>query len=121
MLYTDTHCVMALHSYTAIQRYATLYTIQLYSAIHYTTSTALQQSTPLWCHRGVPAQPEDAQSASLVCSAHARPLAFIFSSRIIDTTAPNTNFTLDVSVAQVGCVYTLFALSWGCAMNCAFQ
>ena len=47
----------------------------------------------------------------LVCSAHARPLAFMFSSRIIDTTAPNTNFTLDVSVAQVGCVYTLFALS----------
>ena len=38
-LYTDTHCVTALHSYTAIQRYI----IQLYSAIHYTTST-----TPLW-------------------------------------------------------------------------
>jgi hypothetical protein len=34
-LYTDTHCVTALHSYTAIQRYI----IQLYSAIHYTTST----------------------------------------------------------------------------------
>ena len=42
-LYTDTHCVTALHSYTAIQRYTALYTIQLYSAIHYTTST-----TPLW-------------------------------------------------------------------------
>ena len=42
-LYTDTHCVTALHSYTATQRYTALYIIQLYSAIHYTTST-----TPLW-------------------------------------------------------------------------
>ena len=42
-LYTDTHCVTALQSYTAIQRDTTLYSIQLYSAIHYTTST-----TPLW-------------------------------------------------------------------------
>ena len=40
-LYTDTHCVTALHSYTAtiqlysaIQRYTALYIIQLYSAIH---------------------------------------------------------------------------------------
>ena len=50
-------------------------------------------------------------SRPLVFGAHTRPLAFMFSSRIIDTTAPNTNFTFDVSVAQVGCVYTLFALS----------
>ena len=42
---------------------------------------------------------------------HAKPLAFMFASRTIEITAPNTNFTLDVSVAQVGCVYTLFALS----------
>ena len=105
-LYSYTALCNAIH-YTAIQRYTP------YNLYGFTT--------PLWCHRGVPAQPEDAQSASLVCSAHARPLAFMFSSRIIDTTAPNTNFTLDVSVAQVGCVYTLFALSWGCAMNCAFQ
>ena len=42
-LYTDTHCVTALHSYTAIQRYTALYTIQLYSAIHYTGYT-----TTLW-------------------------------------------------------------------------
>jgi hypothetical protein len=40
---SDTHCVTALHSYTAIQRYTALYIIQLYSAIHYTTST-----TALW-------------------------------------------------------------------------
>ena len=45
-LYTDTHCVTALQSYTAIQRDTTLYSIQLYSAIHYTTST-----TPLWWSR----------------------------------------------------------------------
>jgi len=38
-LYTDTRCVTALHSYTAQQRYTVLYIIQLYSAIHYTTST----------------------------------------------------------------------------------
>jgi hypothetical protein len=38
-LYTDTRCVTALHSYTAQQRYTALYIIQLYSAIHYTTST----------------------------------------------------------------------------------
>jgi hypothetical protein len=37
---SDTHCVKALHSYTATIQ---LYTIQLYSAIHYTTCT-----TPLW-------------------------------------------------------------------------
>ena len=36
-LYTDTHCVTALHSYTAIQRYTALY-----NAIHY---TAIQRYT----------------------------------------------------------------------------
>jgi hypothetical protein len=35
---SDTRCVTALHSYTAIQRYTALYIIQLHSAIHYTTS-----------------------------------------------------------------------------------
>ena len=44
-LYTDTRCLTALHSYTAIQRCTALYIIQLYSAIHYTTST-----TPLWSY-----------------------------------------------------------------------
>ena len=38
-LYTDTHCVTALQSYTAIHRYTVLYIIQLYIAIQYTTST----------------------------------------------------------------------------------
>ena len=40
---SDTHCVKALHSYTATIQ---LYIIQLYSAIHYTTCT-----TPLWASR----------------------------------------------------------------------
>ena len=31
----DTHCVMAVQSYTAIQRDTTLYNLQLYIAIHY--------------------------------------------------------------------------------------
>ena len=39
----DTHGVKALQSYTAIQRYTALYSIQPYIAIHYTPST-----TPLW-------------------------------------------------------------------------
>ena len=52
-LYTDTHCVTALQSYTAIQRDTTLYSIQLYSAIHYTTST-----TPL-CARRAHHRPHD--------------------------------------------------------------
>ena len=51
----DTHCVTAFQSYTAIQRYTRLYTIQLYSAIHYTTST-----TPLWGKR-----PQRTRSRSL--------------------------------------------------------
>ena len=34
-LYMDTHCVMAVQSYTAIQRDTTLYNLQLYIAIHY--------------------------------------------------------------------------------------
>ena len=42
-LYTDTRCVTALHSYTALYSAIHFTAIQLYSAIHYTTST-----TPLW-------------------------------------------------------------------------
>ena len=42
-LYTDTRCVTALHSYTALYSAIHYTAIQLYSAIHYTTST-----TPLW-------------------------------------------------------------------------
>ena len=38
-----THRVKAFQSYTAEERYTTLYSIQLYIAIHYTPST-----TPLW-------------------------------------------------------------------------
>ena len=34
-LYTDTRCLTALHSYTAIQRCTALYIIQLYSATLY--------------------------------------------------------------------------------------
>jgi len=68
-LYTDTHCVTALHSYTA--------TIQLHSAIHY---TAIQRytlynlyNTPLYVlfsttdpwHRVTGASPEDSQHSAL--------------------------------------------------------
>ena len=42
-LYTDTHCVTALHSYTTLYSAIHYTAIQLYSAIHSTTST-----TPLW-------------------------------------------------------------------------
>ena len=38
-LYTDTRCVTALHSYTALYSAIHYTAIQLYSAIHYTTST----------------------------------------------------------------------------------
>ena len=38
-LYTDTHCVTALQSYTAIHRYTAMNIIQLHIAIQYTTST----------------------------------------------------------------------------------
>ena len=51
-LYTDTHCVTALQSYTAIQLYSAMYSAIHYTAIHrytvYTTST-----TPLWLTRHI--------------------------------------------------------------------
>ena len=57
-LYTDTHCVTALQSYTAIQRYTALYIIQLYIAVHYTTYATSLCELPLfalsvagWCRR----------------------------------------------------------------------
>ena len=42
-LYTDTHCVTALHSYTAIQRYTALYSaIQRYTLYRYTSLYTIQ-------------------------------------------------------------------------------
>ena len=57
-LYTDTRCVTALHSYTALYSAIHYTAIQLYIAIHYTTST-----TPLCQAQGRGVQYTPARSA----------------------------------------------------------
>ena len=51
VLYTDTRCVTAPHSYTAIQAPTALYTIQLYSALY--TIQPLQHPSEKRCNGGV--------------------------------------------------------------------